>query len=50
MKKIWGFKLKRFKVFFKKHLKQNITVSVVKIKIFSHCSITFGVEINLVNH
>jgi hypothetical protein len=25
MKKIWGFKLERFKVFFSKHFKQNIT-------------------------
>jgi hypothetical protein len=50
MKKIWGFKLKRFKVFFSKHLKQNIIVSNAEIKLFSHCFVAFGVQRSLVNH
>jgi len=43
MKKIWGFKLERFKVLFSKNFKQNITVSIVEIKLFSHCFVAFGV-------
>jgi hypothetical protein len=49
MKKIWGFKLKRFKSFFKKHLKQNIMVSNVEMKLFSHYFVAFGVQKSLVN-
>jgi hypothetical protein len=50
MKKIWGFKLERFKVSFSKHLKQNIIVSSFEIKLFIHCFVAFGVQKNLVNH
>jgi hypothetical protein len=50
MKKIWGFKLERFKAFFSKHLKQNITVLGYEIKLFSHYFVVFGVQSNLVSH
>jgi hypothetical protein len=50
MKKIWGFKLERFKASFSKHLKQNIIVSGFEIKFFSHYFVAFGVQTNLVNH
>jgi hypothetical protein len=50
MKKIWGFKLKKFKVFFSKHLKQNIIVSNAEIKLFSHCFVACGVQRSLVIH
>ncbi len=43
MKKIWGFKLKRFKVSFSKHLKQNIIVPNFYIIFFSPCFVAFGV-------
>jgi ABC-type uncharacterized transport system permease subunit len=45
-----GFQLKRFNVFFSKHLKQNTTISGFEIKLFSHCFVVFGVQSNLVNH
>jgi hypothetical protein len=50
MKKIWGFKLERFKASFSKHLKQNITVSNFDIKLFSPCFVAFGVQKKFVNH
>jgi hypothetical protein len=50
MKKIWGFKLERFKVFFSKHLKQNITISNVEIKLFFNYFVAFKIQKNLVNH
>ncbi len=49
MKKIWGFKLERFKVFFPKHFKQNITVLDFEIKLFSHCFATFEVQRGIVD-
>jgi hypothetical protein len=49
MKKIQGFKLERLKVFFSKHLKQNIIISNVEIKLFSHCFVGFGVQRSRIN-
>jgi hypothetical protein len=50
MKKIWGFKLDTFKVFFSKHLKQNITISGFEIKFFSQYFVAFGAQKHLVNN
>jgi hypothetical protein len=44
MKKKWGFKLKRFKGSFSKHLKQNITVLGFEIKLFSHCFVALEIK------
>jgi len=44
MKKIWGFKLERFKGFFSKHFKQTITVLDFEIKFFSHHFVAFSVQ------
>jgi hypothetical protein len=49
MKKIWGFKLERFKVFFKKHLKQNIIVLEFEIKLFSRYFVAFEDQRNIVD-
>jgi hypothetical protein len=49
MKNIWGFKLKRFKVFFTKHFKQNITVLDFEIELFSHCFVKFEIERGIVD-
>jgi hypothetical protein len=49
MKKIWGFEAREVLSFFSKHLKQNIIVSNVEIKLFSHCFVAFGIQRSLVN-
>ncbi len=50
MKKIWGFKLERFKGFFSKHFKQTITVLDFEIKFFFHCFVAFLVQRDIVDH
>jgi hypothetical protein len=49
MKKIWGFKLKRFKILLSKKFKQNITVLEFEIKLFSHCFVAFEVSRGIVD-
>jgi hypothetical protein len=49
MKKKWAFILKKFKAFFSKHFKQNITVLNFEIKFFSHCFIPFEVQRDILN-
>jgi hypothetical protein len=49
MKKIYGFKVKRFNVFSSKHFKQNITVLDFEIKLFSHCFATIEVQRGIVD-
>jgi hypothetical protein len=49
MKKIWGFKLKRFKPLFSKHLKQKTIVSNVEMKLFSDNFVVVGIQRSLVN-
>jgi hypothetical protein len=49
MKKKWGFKLERFKVFFSKKFKQNITVLDFEIKFLSHCFVAFEVQRGIVD-
>ncbi len=49
MKKIWGFKLEKFKVFFSKHLKQNITILNFEIKFFSHCFVVFRIQRGIID-
>jgi hypothetical protein len=50
MKNKWGFKLERFKAFFSKHLKQNIIVLEIEIKLFSHYFVVVGIQSNFINH
>jgi hypothetical protein len=49
MKKIWDFKLKKFKVL-SKHFKQNIIVLDFEIKLFFHCFATFEAQKGIVDH
>ncbi len=49
MKKLWGLKLKRFQVFFSKHLKQNILVLDFEIKFLSDCFAAFEVQRGIVD-
>jgi hypothetical protein len=49
MKKIWGFKLKRFKLFFKT-FETNITILEFDIKLFSHCFVAFETSRDIVDH
>ncbi len=44
-----GFQLKRFNVFFSKHLKQNTTILEFDIKLFSHCFVTFEDQRDIVD-